>query len=118
MKPNNDIITSGLQVLDAAFRSDDRNRAHAVIDETFEQLARAESSEAITKMTPIRSILKERWANQLEACGIYNIQQLCERTRTDLAEGPRLQLRSISIIEDELARHGFKLRRMTAGESV
>lgn len=108
------MVTQALISLEQAFRGDDRNGAHALIDRVFEQLA-ANGAEVVTRATRLKEILDYRHFNQLESYGIYTVGQICERTRTDLTEGPRLQARTVDIIEETLARHGFKLRRMIAG---
>lgn len=114
--PENPIVDQHLINLEAAFRGDDRVRAHAIVDQCFEQLAQEAASESVTKLTSLSKILTPRHADQLESCGIRTVGQLINYNRTQLCEGPRLQGRSITIIEDILARHGFAIRRVTAGD--
>ena len=108
------LIDQHLRMIECSFKSvepDARLRAHATVDALFERLAGLDACEAVTKATPLASVLEVRHANQLESCGIRTVGQLINYSRTQLTEIPRLQGRTADIIEETLERHGFRLRR-------
>lgn len=97
------------RMVECAIRTQEKAKAHAAVDRAFASLS--ERSRSLGADDLLTHILTPRMVTILAGAGILTVGNLCEHSRDSLAQVHQIRYRSVSLIEDALAKHGFSLRK-------
>ena len=95
------------RMVECAIKSGEEAKAHAAVARAFALLR--QKNQVMTS-DPLVRILPSRISSILGANGIETIGDLIQHSRESLAAFNQIRYRSVDLIEQELQKHGLRLR--------
>lgn len=104
-----DILASQhAQMAEMAMLKGEKAKAHRAIDRAFE-LARNSPPKTVTLDSPVSAVVNERMCGALEKKRVRTVGDLVTCTREFLMCINNVGMRSVEMVENNLAKHGFSL---------
>ena len=101
-------ISRCLRTVELALGRSNLEEAMAAVERAFAPL---EDERDVTAETPLADLgINVRTVNGLEEAGLLTVGDLVKCTREDLQSLPNFGLRTVTVIESVLQRHGFGIK--------